>query len=153
MDYKELLDILTDESNPNVLDYIEDAVTPITELLARARGAEARAEKENREGENIPTKTIREDVQGTWKWDHNGMDFNLGAWVCSNCSMRNNCLPLNENMDPFMFPGSKFCPNCGAKMPEHDLKEDEPDENPTGRAEDRAQPDPAPDADEPENTP
>lgn len=45
MDYKELIDILQDESNPNVLDYIDDAVTAINDLLARAESEEARAEK------------------------------------------------------------------------------------------------------------
>lgn len=49
MDYKELIDILKDESNPNVLDYIDDAATAINALLARAEAAEARAEKAERE--------------------------------------------------------------------------------------------------------
>ena len=49
MDYKELIDILQDESNPNVSDYIDDAVTAINDLLARAESAEARAEKAERE--------------------------------------------------------------------------------------------------------
>lgn len=49
MDYKELIDILQDESNPNVLDYIDDAATAINALLARAESAEARAEKAGRE--------------------------------------------------------------------------------------------------------
>lgn len=49
MDHKELIDILQDESNPNVLDYIDDAVTAINDLLARAESAEARAEKAERE--------------------------------------------------------------------------------------------------------
>lgn len=49
MDYKELIDILRDENNPNVLDYIDDAVTAINDLLARAESAEVRAEKAERE--------------------------------------------------------------------------------------------------------
>ena len=49
MGYKELIDILQDETNPNVLDYIDDAVTAITDLLARAESAESRAEKAERE--------------------------------------------------------------------------------------------------------
>lgn len=40
MDYKELLEQLTDEDNCNVLDYIDDAATAITELLERAEKAE-----------------------------------------------------------------------------------------------------------------
>lgn len=45
---KELIDILQDESNPNVLDYIDDAVTAINDLLACAESEEARAEKAER---------------------------------------------------------------------------------------------------------
>ena len=48
MDYKELIDILQDESNSNVLDYIDDAVTAINDLLARAESAESRSEKAER---------------------------------------------------------------------------------------------------------
>lgn len=58
MDYKELIDILQDESNPNVLDYIDDAVTAINDLLARAESAEARAEKAERE-RNAAIKMLR----------------------------------------------------------------------------------------------
>ena len=50
MDYKELIDILQDESNPNVLDYIDDAVTAINdrsccevyEVVANSRKEEKR---------------------------------------------------------------------------------------------------------------
>lgn len=49
MDYKELIDILRDENNPSVLDYIDDAVTAINDLLARTEAAEARAEKAEEE--------------------------------------------------------------------------------------------------------
>lgn len=49
MDYKELIDILQDETNPNVLDYIDDAVTAINDLIARTKAAEAREEKAERE--------------------------------------------------------------------------------------------------------
>ena len=49
MDYKELIDILQDETNPNVLDYIDDAVTAINDLIARTKAAESRAEKAERE--------------------------------------------------------------------------------------------------------
>lgn len=49
MDYKKLIDILQDETNPNVLNYIDDAVTAINDLIARAESEEARAEKAERE--------------------------------------------------------------------------------------------------------
>lgn len=57
---------------------------------------------------------------GKWRWNQNGMDWGLGAWECSECACRNNNLPMNEKINPLVFSGSKYCPNCGAKM---DLEE------------------------------
>lgn len=45
MVYEELIDILRNESNPNVLDYIDDATTAINELLARAKSVEAASDR------------------------------------------------------------------------------------------------------------
>ncbi len=56
--------------------------------------------------------------RGKWIWNPNGMDWGLGAWECSECACRNNSLPMNSNMNPLMFSGSNYCPNCGAKMTE-----------------------------------
>ena len=53
---------------------------------------------------------------GSWVYDPNGMDFNLGAWVCSECRERNNNLGCMQRINPYQFVGSRFCPNCGAKM-------------------------------------
>lgn len=53
---------------------------------------------------------------GRWVYDPNGMDFNLGAWVCSECKTRNNNLGGMRRINPYQFVGSRFCPNCGAKM-------------------------------------
>lgn len=54
--------------------------------------------------------------KGKWIWNPNGMDWGLGAWECSECACINNNLPMSRNMNPLMFSGSKYCPNCGAKM-------------------------------------
>lgn len=51
-----------------------------------------------------------------WIWNPNGVDWGLGAWECRECACRNNNLPMNSNINPLMFSGSKFCPNCGARM-------------------------------------
>ena len=53
---------------------------------------------------------------GKWIYNPNGMDFNLGAWECSACAQRNNSLPCNRNISPYICVGSKYCPNCGARM-------------------------------------
>lgn len=68
--------------------------------------------------------TIEERKTGKWVWDENGMDWNLGAWVCSECHARNDNIPpaikYNDGYrkvgNPYMWQGSKFCPNCGARM-------------------------------------
>lgn len=56
---------------------------------------------------------------GYWVWDKNGMDWNIGAWRCSECGARNSNIgssgtPMLDN--PMNWSGSKFCPNCGVKM-------------------------------------
>ena len=68
--------------------------------------------------------TIEERKTGKWVWDENGMGWNLGAWVCSECHARNDNIPpaikYNDGYrkvgNPYMWQGSKFCPNCGARM-------------------------------------
>ena len=62
-------------------------------------------------------------VHGHWVYNPNGMDFNLGAYECSICRQRNANLPGSKNMNPYNFVGSKYCPNCGAKMDEEDSDE------------------------------
>lgn len=51
-----------------------------------------------------------------WYYDPNGMDWGLGAWKCSKCHTKNDNLGGSENINPYMFVGSKFCPQCGAVM-------------------------------------
>lgn len=65
--------------------------------------------------ERAPTVAKR----GHWILDPDGMDWNIPAWVCSICGCRNDNLPVMKNVAPesiMRFSGSKFCPNCGAKM-------------------------------------
>lgn len=51
-----------------------------------------------------------------WYYDPNGMDWGLGAWLCSKCHTKNDNLGGSKNINPYMFSGSKFCPQCGAIM-------------------------------------
>ena len=74
-----------------------------------------------------------EPKTGQWVYDENGMDWNLGAWVCSKCHMRNDNIPpgikFNDGWrkvgNPYMWQGSKFCPNCGVRMIEEVEQDDE----------------------------
>lgn len=51
-----------------------------------------------------------------WCYDPNGMDWGLGAWLCSKCHTKNDNLGGSKDINPYMFSGSKFCPQCGAVM-------------------------------------
>ena len=52
-----------------------------------------------------------------WEYDPDGLDWGLGAWVCSSCHCANNNIPvMNPVINPLRFAGSKFCPNCGKTM-------------------------------------
>lgn len=65
---------------------------------------------------NAPTADVVEVMHGHWKYNPNGMDLGLGAWECSLCRCRNDNLPMDEKINPRIWAGTKFCPNCGAKM-------------------------------------
>ena len=65
---------------------------------------------------------------GHWVYDKNGMDWNIPAWVCSECHGRNDMIPTHirgkDKMikveNPLRWAGSKYCPNCGARMDKDD---------------------------------
>jgi ribosomal protein S27AE len=59
-------------------------------------------------------------VHAYWVYNPNGMDWNIGAWKCSKCGSRNMNLGGDNRINPKMFAGSRFCPNCGAKMDRED---------------------------------
>lgn len=65
---------------------------------------------------NFPTADVVPVVHGEWYYNENGRDFGLGAWACSCCDTCNHNIPGNPNINPYIWSGSKFCPNCGAKM-------------------------------------
>lgn len=69
----------------------------------------------------IIVERIAESVpqqHGAWVWNPNGIDWGLGAWQCSLCGARNNNLPADTKISPYAFSGSRYCPNCGARMDE-----------------------------------
>lgn len=51
-----------------------------------------------------------------WVYDPNGYDWCLGAWKCSKCGTPNNNIGGGKDINPLIFRGSKFCPECGEKM-------------------------------------
>lgn len=60
---------------------------------------------------------------GRWVWNNDAIDWNIGAWVCSECGGRNENIHTGKPgtvdgfvTNPYIWAGSQFCPNCGAKM-------------------------------------
>lgn len=60
-----------------------------------------------------------------WEWYEHAYDWNLGGFVCSNCRAKNDNLPGMRDWgvkDPYLYVGSKFCPECGRKMVKEKVK-------------------------------
>ncbi len=66
--------------------------------------------------EDAPIADVRPERYGHWVWNPDNLDLGHGAWQCSECHAKNDNLPYDERIDPMFFVGSKYCPNCGAKM-------------------------------------
>lgn len=75
--------------------------------------------------DKIPEANVKEIETTCWVWDPNGMDWNIGAWVCGNCGCKNNNLPNNPDIPPHMFAGARFCPQCGLKIVGYEFKQEE----------------------------
>lgn len=65
---------------------------------------------------HIPAADVAPVKHGHWVYNQNGHDWGLGAWECSLCHSVNNNLPIDKRFSPYVYAGSKYCPNCGAKM-------------------------------------
>lgn len=55
-------------------------------------------------------------ITGRWIWDENAVDWRMGGWRCNRCHARNGNIGGTAKTDPFIFTGSAYCPNCGARM-------------------------------------
>lgn len=53
---------------------------------------------------------------GRWIWDEDGMDWNIGAWRCSECKAMSPMWWNADKTSPMHKSGHRYCPNCGAKM-------------------------------------
>lgn len=59
---------------------------------------------------------------GKWVWYNDAIDWNIGAWVCSECGGRNENIhaakpgTVKAYTNPYIYAGTKFCPSCGAKI-------------------------------------
>lgn len=51
-----------------------------------------------------------------WEYNPDSIDWGIGGWECSRCKVRNGNLGGGENISPYRFVGSRYCPNCGARM-------------------------------------
>jgi len=65
---------------------------------------------------NIPAADVVEVRHGKWVWDENGMDWGLGAWICSECHRKPETWWEADKGNPYRCAGSSYCNHCGAKM-------------------------------------
>lgn len=83
--------------------------------------------KHNPEGcaliDNAPNVDVEPVRHGSWVWNNDAIDWNIGAWVCSKCGGRNENIHADApgkritlSCNPYGWAGSKYCPNCGARM-------------------------------------
>lgn len=66
--------------------------------------------------EEVPSA---EQKTGKWKLDSDGMDWNIPAWRCSECGFVATHIGVEPNgmgYNPLNWVGSKFCPQCGARI-------------------------------------
>ncbi len=66
--------------------------------------------------DEVPTLDYAPVIHAHWIYDPNAHDYNLGGYICSNCKEINKNLSGIKSINPMMFKGSRFCPNCGAIM-------------------------------------
>ncbi|MBQ9860966.1 MAG: hypothetical protein IJO75_01770 [Clostridia bacterium] len=65
---------------------------------------------------NDEKASVAEARHGEWVYNPDGMDWNIGAWECSLCHVKNDNLGGSKGINPYRFVGGQYCPNCGAKM-------------------------------------
>lgn len=65
-----------------------------------------------------PTIEAKPVVRAHWEYDPNGMDWEIGAWRCSKCRVKNDNLGSGDEINPYIFAGAQYCPWCGAQMDE-----------------------------------
>lgn len=72
--------------------------------------------------ENAPAVDAEPVRHGKWVWNNDAIDWGIGAWVCSECGGRNENIhaakpgTVKAYTNPYIYAGTKFCPNCGARM-------------------------------------
>ena len=65
----------------------------------------------------IPAADVVPVRHGHWVWNPNGMDWGLGAWVCSECHAKpGTWWDADKKNNPYRCSGGHFCGNCGALM-------------------------------------
>ena len=98
------------EAYNNTLEKVEGTELALPNLMAHL--------KIQKLIKQTPTADAVSAVHAHWEYSEDGMDWGLGAYLCSNCHARNNNLPTNTKINPLAFAGSHYCPQCCAKMDE-----------------------------------
>ena len=68
---------------------------------------------------DVPDADVVERKKGKWIWDSDGIDWNIGSWVCSKCKGRpQTWWATFSDLYPSRCSGGHYCGNCGADMSE-----------------------------------
>ena len=106
-----------------LLQTLDDVITrtegtyPITPDLVYELRGEINATKAIRVLVNrFDAADVVEARHGEWVWNKDGMDWNIGAWMCSVCGRMSPMWWNTDRTSPRHKSGHGYCPNCGAKM-------------------------------------
>jgi hypothetical protein len=69
--------------------------------------------------ESVKVLPSAEPKTGKWILDPDGIDWNIPAWSCSECGFMATHIKVEPNDlggNPLNWAGSKFCPQCGARI-------------------------------------
>lgn len=96
------------------LDAVIDEIEKWYELYPDSETAREALSLLKRSVKKLPTIDGKEEAR--WEWDDDGMDWGIGAWLCSSCKSRSPVWWNCDKSSPYHKEGHRFCPNCGAKM-------------------------------------
>ena len=97
----------------------EAALNAVRKAFIWAKRQEDQYDESVRQIERIPASDVREVVKAHWEWNPDGMDWDIGAWCCSECKSKAETWWANDSKyNPLHCSGGHFCGNCGADMRE-----------------------------------
>ena len=120
-EYTDLINTLRDFWNDGTESIRNEAADAIEELQAAKcphfiRNIHDRGDDSLCEKWRCEVKEVAPVRHGRWIWDEDGMDWNIGAWRCSECKAMSPMWWNTNKTSPMNKSGHRYCPNCGARL-------------------------------------